>query len=68
MIHLRVRGLSCEPRNQLDVCATSVTEGEVGTVKHVLAPPPPPVIHYWPSQGGGSDVVVCCLFLVSEFR
>ena len=33
--YLRVRGLSCEPNNQLNVCTTSVTEGEVGTVKHV---------------------------------
>ena len=37
------RGLSCEPNNQLNVCTTSVTEGEVGTVKNVLSPP---VIHF----------------------
>ena len=30
-----VRGLSCEPINQLNVCTTSVTEGEVGSVKLV---------------------------------
>ena len=31
----RVRGWSCEPNNQLNVCTTSVTEGEVGPVKLV---------------------------------
>ena len=30
-----VRGWSCEPNNQLNVCTTSVTEGEVGPVKLV---------------------------------
>ena len=32
---LRVRGWSCEPNNQLNVCTTSVTEGEVAGVKIV---------------------------------
>ena len=35
---VQVRGLSCEPNNQLNVCTTSETEGEVGAVKHVKAP------------------------------
>ena len=30
-----VRGWSCEPNNQLNVCTTSVTEGEVAGVKLV---------------------------------
>ena len=34
-IHWRVRGLSSEPNNQLNVCITSVTEGEVLPVKHL---------------------------------
>ena len=34
-IRRRVRGWSCEPNNQLNVCTTSVTEGEVGPVKLV---------------------------------
>ena len=29
------RGWSCEPNNQLNVCTTSVTEGEVAGVKLV---------------------------------
>ena len=29
----RVRGWSCKPNNQQNVCTTSVTEGEVGPVK-----------------------------------
>ena len=29
------RGWSCEPNNHLNVCTTSVTEGEVGPVKLV---------------------------------
>ena len=29
------RGWSCEPNNQLNVCTTSVTEGEVARVKQV---------------------------------
>ena len=32
---LRVRGWSCEPNNQLNVCTTSVTEGKVAGVKLV---------------------------------
>ena len=28
-----MRGLSCEPNNQLDVCTTSATEGEVARIK-----------------------------------
>ena len=35
MIHRQVRGLSCEPNNQLNVFTTSETEGEVGAVKLV---------------------------------
>ena len=31
----RVRGWSCEPNNQQNVCTTSVTEGEVARVKLV---------------------------------
>ena len=31
----RVRGWSCEPNKQHNVCTTSVTEGEVGPVKLV---------------------------------
>ena len=31
----QIRGWSCEPNNQLNVCTTSVTEGEVGPVKLV---------------------------------
>ena len=34
-------GLSCEPNNQLNICTTSVTKGEVARVKLVEAPPPP---------------------------
>ena len=54
-IRLRVRGWSCEPNNQLNVCTTSVTEGEVGSLS-------PPVIDYRPFQGGGSDVVSVSCF------
>ena len=32
---MMVRGWSCEPNNQLNVCTTSVTEGEVAGVKLV---------------------------------
>ena len=32
---VRVRGWSCERNNQLNVCTTSVTEGEVVCVKLV---------------------------------
>ena len=33
--HVWVGGRSCEPNNQLNVCTTSVTEGEVARVKLV---------------------------------
>ena len=31
----KARGWSCEPNNHINVCTTSVTEGEVGAVKLV---------------------------------
>ena len=64
MIHWRVRGLSCEPNNQLNVLYHFRNWGWGWACKIDLSPP---VIHYWPFQGGSSVVVLCCLFLVSEF-
>ena len=60
----RVRGLSCEPNNQLNVLYHFRNWGWGWACKIDLSPP---VIHYWPFQGGSSVVVLCCLFLVSEF-
>ena len=52
--------------NQLNVCFTSVTEGEVWPVKHIKASP---VNRYSPFQAGGADVIFTQVsVLVSELR
>ena len=64
MIHWRVRGLLCEPKNKLNVLYHFRNWGW-GCARNTSLTLP--VIHYWPFQGDSFVMVLSCLVFVSEF-